>query len=53
MLCQSRLHTASKTFIRHKKLGSASIFCIFISIASILIGKDDEYGNFGLSVQWP
>ncbi len=44
MLCQSRLHTASENFIRHKKkLGSGSIFCVFVSVASILIGKDDKY----------
>ncbi len=42
-LCQSCLHTASETFVRHKKFGSGSIFCIFASVASILIGKDDEY----------
>ncbi len=42
-LCQSRLHTASETFVRHKKIGSVSIFCVFASIACILIGKDEEY----------
>ncbi len=31
------LHTASETF------DSGSIFCVFTSVASILIGKDDEY----------
>ncbi len=41
-------------------LGSGSIFCVFASVASILIGKDDEYEinknayeQFGLSVQGP
>ncbi len=37
------LHTASETFVRHKKkIGSGLIFCVFASVASILIGKDDE-----------
>ncbi len=61
-LCQSRLHTASETFVRQKKkIGSDSFFCVFASVACILIGKEDEYEkngktaceNFGLSVQWP
>ncbi len=43
MLCQSRLHTASETFVRHKKFVPGSIFCVFASVASILIGKDDKY----------
>ncbi len=43
MLCQSRLHTASETFVRQKKIGSGSIFCVFASVACILIGKDGEY----------
>ncbi len=43
MLCQSRLHTASETFVRQKKFGSGSIFCVFASVACILIGKDGEY----------
>ncbi len=43
MLCQSRLHTASETFICHKKIGSGLIFGIFASVACILIGKDEEY----------
>ncbi len=43
MLCQSRMHTASENVIRHKKLGSGSIFGVFVSVASILIGKDDKY----------
>ncbi len=42
-LCQSRLHTASKTFVCQKKIGSGSIFCVFASVACILIGKDGEY----------
>ncbi len=42
-LCQSRLHTASETFICQKKFGSGSIFCVFASVACILIGKDEEY----------
>ncbi len=29
MLCQSRLHTASEIFVRHKKFGSGSIFLRF------------------------
>ncbi len=52
-LCQSRLHTASETFVHQKQFGSGSIFCVFASVACILIGKDGEYENFGLSVQWP
>ncbi len=43
MLCQSCLHTASETFVRQKKFGSGSIFCVFASVACILIGKDEEY----------
>ncbi len=43
MLRQSLLHTASKTFVRHKKFRPGLIFCVFASVASILIGKDDEY----------
>ncbi len=42
-LCQSRLHTASETFVHQKKFGSGSIFCVFASVACILIGKDEEY----------
>ncbi len=42
-LCQSRLHTASETFVHQKKFGSGSIFCVFASVACILIGKDGEY----------
>ncbi len=63
MLCPSRLHIASETFVRHKKFRSGLIFCIFTYVASILIGKDDEYvkkqkrkytyENFRLSVQRP
>ncbi len=37
------LTTASKTFVCQKKFGSGSIFCIFTSVACILIGKDGEY----------
>ncbi len=44
-LCQSRLHTASETFVRQNIFGSGSIFCIFASVACILIGKDEEYGK--------
>ncbi len=44
-LCQSRLRTASETFVRQKNFGSGSIFCIFASVACILIGKDEEYGK--------
>ncbi len=43
MLCQSRLHTASETFVHLKKFRSGSIFCVFASVACILIGKDGEY----------
>ncbi len=60
-LCQLRLHTASETFVHQNKIGSGSIFCIFASVACILIGKDEEYEKngkthaniSGLSVQWP
>ncbi len=44
-LWQSRLHTASETFVCHKKFGSASIVCVFASVAFILIWKDEEYGK--------
>ncbi len=40
------LHTASETFARQlkkKQIGPGSIFCVFASVARILIGKDDEY----------
>ncbi len=33
----------SETFVRQKKFGSGSIFCLFASVACILIGKDGEY----------
>ncbi len=39
-LCQSRLHTTSKTFVNQKKIGSGSIWCVFASVACTLIGKD-------------
>ncbi len=52
-LCQSRLHTASEIFVRQKKFGSGSIFCVFASVACILIGKDEEYEEKRLSMQWP
>ncbi len=50
-----------QTYFRHKKFGSGSIFCVFASVTSILIGKVDEYRkkkknayeNFGLGVQGP
>ncbi len=42
-LCQSRLHTASENFVRHKKIRIRFDFCVSASVASILIGKDDEY----------
>ncbi len=42
-LCQSGLHTASETFVRQNKIGSGSIFCVFASVACILIGRDGEY----------
>ncbi len=42
-LWKSRLHTASETFVHHNKFGSGLIFCIFASVAFILIGKDEEY----------
>ncbi len=51
-LCPSHLHTASVT-ICHKKFGSGSIFCVFASLASILIGNNDEYENVGLCVKGP
>ncbi len=44
MLCQSRLHTASETFFRSKKIGTRFDFLCF-RIRSILIRKDDEYEN--------
>ncbi len=43
MLYQSRLHTASDTFVQHKKIRLSSIFCTFASEASILIRTDDKY----------
>ncbi len=42
MLCQSRLHTASKTFVRHKKIVSGLIFCIFAFVTSIMIRKNAD-----------
>ncbi len=44
-LCQSCLHTASETSSVIRKFGSGSILCVFASVTSILIGKDDEYEN--------
>ncbi len=41
-LCPSRLHTAFETFVDFLKL---SIFCVYVSITNILIGKDDKYKN--------
>ncbi len=57
-LCQSRLHTASETFVRHNFLDQVRFSAFFASVASILIGKEDEkkknaYEDFGLSVQGP
>ncbi len=49
-LCQSGLHTASETFVRQKKFGSGSIFCVFASVACILIGKDGEYEKTHLKI---
>ncbi len=43
MLCQSHLHIASKTLVCYQKNGPGLIFCAIASVASILIGKDDEY----------
>ncbi len=42
-LWKSRLHPDSETFVHHNKFGSGSIFCVFASVAFILIGKDEEY----------
>ncbi len=42
-LCQSRLHTASETFVRHKKIRIRFDYLRFASVACILIGKDEEY----------
>ncbi len=60
MLCQWHLHTSYKTFVRHKKIRIRFDFLCFASVASIFIGKDDEYEinknayeQFGLSVQGP
>ncbi len=41
------LHTESEILVRNfrlsfKKIGSGSIFCFFVSVASILIGKDEN-----------
>ncbi len=54
-LCQSCLHTASEIFRPSKKFRSGSIFCVFASVACILIGRDGDkkkqknsYKNFGL-----
>ncbi len=60
-LCQTRLplKPLKLSSVVKKKIGSVSILCIFASIASILIGKDDKYKkkciyeNVGLSVQCP
>ncbi len=45
-----------RNFCPSQKFGSGLIFCVFASVASILIGKDDEYEknaykNVGLRVQ--
>ncbi len=45
-LCQSRLHTASETFVHQKQFGSGSIFCVFASVACILIGKYNKIRKF-------
>ncbi len=42
-LWRSCLHVASETFVRQNFFGSVSIFCVFASVAFILIGKDEEY----------
>ncbi len=53
------LKSASEIFVCHKKIRIRFNFLLFTSIASILIGKDDEYEkknayeNFGLRVQGP
>ncbi len=37
-------YTLPRKFHHHKKkIGSGLIFCIFASVANILIGKEDEY----------
>ncbi len=51
-LCQSHLHSASETFIHDKKInkfGSGKMLCVFTSVASILIGKDDEPGKHSVN----
>ncbi len=57
-LCQSIYTLPLKRSSVIKQFRSGSIFCIFASIACILIGKDEEYEkiknareNFRLSVQ--
>ncbi len=44
-LCQSRLHTASETFVRQTKIRISFDFLRFHNIACILIGRDGEYEN--------
>ncbi len=48
-LCQSRLHTASETFVRQKKIGSGSMH---FDRKGWGIRKN-ACKNYGLSVQWP
>ncbi len=45
MLCQSHLHTASETFVCHKKNKKNRSGSVFASVASILIGMDDKCEN--------
>lgn len=45
MLCQSHLNTASETFVRQKENRIRLNFCVFASVAWILIGKDGGYGK--------
>ncbi len=42
MLCQSRLHTTSETFVRHKEIRIRFDFLRFRIRCIILIGKDDN-----------
>ncbi len=53
MLCQSRLHTASETFARHKTIGIRfDLHSMHFDRKGWRIRKN-AYENFGLSVQGP
>ncbi len=42
-MCQSRLHTASKTFLRHKKKTQIRFDFLSFHIRSVHFDEDEEY----------